>query len=204
MVILFHVWKALLPTGRSLFWIIARQSNRTGFGLTDEDKENGIFTIMEKLEHMCPNFNKMDNLFGNRQNVMPSNVQESVLIENDEQSDKENDGDTLEEEEEGLSPKVSQLKTPKNSFLPQMGSSGTSNVKKRDFSTSFLDAKESEITFKKECFNLELALRQKEFELKKQELEFKKKENEKEIIKTLIAQGKTAIEVKEFLEFLNI
>jgi hypothetical protein len=99
-----------------------------------------------------------------------------------------------------------------------LNSSSTSS-KKRDFSTTFLDAKENEIQFKKECFQLELAFKQKEFdikqkeierglELKLQELELKRQElsndKSKDIIKALISQGKTADEVKEFLNILKI
>jgi hypothetical protein len=82
-----------------------------------------------------------------------------------------------------------------------------------------LDAKENEIQFKRDCYQLELAFKQKEFdikrnevekelELKSQEIKLKRQElnNEKskDIIKALIAQGKTAAEVKEYLNILNI
>lgn len=112
----------------------AQDSNRTGFGVTEEDNTNDIFTIMDKLESLCPFFYKMDNLFGSRQNVVPSNVQESENLrasdvedgEDGEEytTDKENDSDILKKK-----PKAP--KTPQNATLPQMSSSGTSKSKRQ-------------------------------------------------------------------------
>ena len=53
---------------------MARESHRTGFGISEEDEVLNIRTIEEKLEHMCPYFSKMDVLFGDRQNVNPAKM----------------------------------------------------------------------------------------------------------------------------------
>lgn len=43
----------------------------TGFGLTEEDNLKGIYSIMDKLDDMCPFFSKIDKLFGGKPNVKP-------------------------------------------------------------------------------------------------------------------------------------
>jgi hypothetical protein len=48
--------------------------SQTGWGVTEADTENGIFTIDEKLESMCQFFSKLDSLYGSRQNVSPTSV----------------------------------------------------------------------------------------------------------------------------------
>jgi hypothetical protein len=42
-----------------------------GFGLTANDLTQGIKTIEEKLNHLCPYFDELDKLFGGRQNLNP-------------------------------------------------------------------------------------------------------------------------------------
>ena len=43
-----------------------------GAGVTEKDKERGIYAIEEKLEDKCYGFQRWDELFGGRQNVSPS------------------------------------------------------------------------------------------------------------------------------------
>ncbi|POM64535.1 Hypothetical protein PHPALM_19921 [Phytophthora palmivora] len=43
----------------------------TGAGVTDEDEANGIYTLQQKLNSMCPWYDKMDGLFGKKSNVAP-------------------------------------------------------------------------------------------------------------------------------------
>jgi hypothetical protein len=195
----------------------ARESHRTGFGISEEDEVLNIRTIEEKLEHMCPYFSKMDVLFGDRQNVNPANVQEmeasddlEVLAtrtapwitygEGEENVAEEGDMDELE-----LVPSTS---TTPNSKSPWIQSEPA--TKKKDFSSSFLESKAAEIQFKKECFQSEMDLKQSEIDLKAQELDLKreelsmrKKESQTPLINTLITQGKTAAEIKEFLAILS-
>ncbi|KAK3804527.1 MAG: hypothetical protein JOS17DRAFT_711327, partial [Linnemannia elongata] len=47
------------------------KGNSTGFGVTDEDTRNGIYTVAHKLESMCTCYARMDALFGHRPNVTP-------------------------------------------------------------------------------------------------------------------------------------
>ncbi|KAI9906062.1 hypothetical protein PsorP6_013470 [Peronosclerospora sorghi] len=53
---------------------IRAKSNPTGFGITDADRRADRHTIDAKLDFMCPFFNRMDNLFGIRQNVNPTYI----------------------------------------------------------------------------------------------------------------------------------
>ncbi|KAF9017342.1 hypothetical protein BGZ52_005148 [Haplosporangium bisporale] len=43
----------------------------TGFGIVMEDRRRGIYSIADKLDNMCPFFNRMDKLFGGKPNVVP-------------------------------------------------------------------------------------------------------------------------------------
>ena len=46
-------------------------SSKTGFGVTDEDRSNGIYTLVSKLDNLCPCYQQMDNLYGKKPNVKP-------------------------------------------------------------------------------------------------------------------------------------
>lgn len=46
-------------------------SSKTGFGVTDEDRSNGIYTLASKLDNLCPCYQRMDNLYGKKPNVKP-------------------------------------------------------------------------------------------------------------------------------------
>ncbi|KAF9417999.1 hypothetical protein BGZ76_004467, partial [Entomortierella beljakovae] len=46
-------------------------SEKTGFGVTQDDVDSGIYTIEQKLESMCHCCERMDTLFGERPNVTP-------------------------------------------------------------------------------------------------------------------------------------
>ncbi|KAJ3309897.1 hypothetical protein HDV04_005527 [Boothiomyces sp. JEL0838] len=58
-----------------------KDSTRTGYGVTEKDRKNGVKTIEEKLEKACPYFQEMDELFGERQNVNPTLVSTSESID---------------------------------------------------------------------------------------------------------------------------
>eukprot|EP00474_Spongospora_subterranea_P004451 CRZ04909.1 hypothetical protein [Spongospora subterranea] len=49
---------------------------QTGFGLTEKDEAQGIRTINDKENCMCPYYQRLDALVGTRQNVQPSVVAE--------------------------------------------------------------------------------------------------------------------------------
>jgi hypothetical protein len=46
--------------------------NGKKYGLGEDDFKKGIRTIDEKLESECPQFNRLDKLFGSRNNVLPT------------------------------------------------------------------------------------------------------------------------------------
>ena len=46
-------------------------SRSTGAGVTEADIERGIHTVEDKLDDICPYYEKMDNLFGSMPNVWP-------------------------------------------------------------------------------------------------------------------------------------
>lgn len=55
-----------------------KDSQGTGYGVTEKDREKGITTVEAKLEKTCPLYSKMDGLFGQRQNVRPSHLFSTV------------------------------------------------------------------------------------------------------------------------------
>ena len=56
------------------------ESLKTGWGLNDKDMLKGILTLNDKLEAKCPFFQRLDVLFGDRQNVRPSSIMTSSSI----------------------------------------------------------------------------------------------------------------------------
>jgi hypothetical protein len=52
------------------------ESSQTGWGIDSKDTANGIETVAAKLEAMCPFYERLDKLFGHRQNVTPAIVAE--------------------------------------------------------------------------------------------------------------------------------
>ena len=46
-------------------------SRSTGAGVTESDIEKGIHTLKDKLDDICPYYEKMDKLFGSMPNVRP-------------------------------------------------------------------------------------------------------------------------------------
>ncbi|KAH9125551.1 hypothetical protein LEN26_009542 [Aphanomyces euteiches] len=57
-------------------WECTTVSNTSGNGITVGDIKIGIDTIDKKLEAKCQFFEKMDALFGERPNIMPSHIME--------------------------------------------------------------------------------------------------------------------------------
>jgi len=56
-----------------------RNPGEEKYCLGQSDYSKGITTIDQKLEKDCPSFNRMDRLFGSKQNVIPSYVMQSGL-----------------------------------------------------------------------------------------------------------------------------
>ncbi|KAI3656138.1 hypothetical protein MP638_003051, partial [Amoeboaphelidium occidentale] len=50
------------------------ESEKTAFGVTVEDRKQGIFTVAAKMEKMCPFYGTMGHLLGERQNINPEHV----------------------------------------------------------------------------------------------------------------------------------
>jgi hypothetical protein len=47
-------------------------ANKTGFGVTEVDRQLGVSTIDAKLDQMCPFYARLNALFGQKENVNPS------------------------------------------------------------------------------------------------------------------------------------
>jgi hypothetical protein len=52
--------------------------NGEKYCLSQDDFRKKVYTIEAKLDNDCPFYNRMDNLFGERQNVVPSYVMQST------------------------------------------------------------------------------------------------------------------------------
>ncbi|ORY42655.1 hypothetical protein BCR33DRAFT_851684 [Rhizoclosmatium globosum] len=107
-------WDANTVRSRYDGWITRykkakKEAQATGFGLTTNDEEKEIGTIEEKLEFMCPQYVRLDRLFGERFNVKPlatSEVGNVVDGEKGEEDDNEdevdgNSGENSESNEDG-------------------------------------------------------------------------------------------------------
>ena len=62
---------------------VREESQRTGFGVTEEDRARGYFRIEDVLEHKCFCFKRMDDIFGERANVKPLDFFGSVTSDED-------------------------------------------------------------------------------------------------------------------------
>ena len=58
------------------------------FMLGPEDHSQGIFTVEAKIAKLCYGYDRMDNLFGSRQNVNPCSVFQSTDCSSDEEDGK--------------------------------------------------------------------------------------------------------------------
>jgi hypothetical protein len=72
----------------------------SGQGLTQEDLDKGLSTIDEKIHQICPQFERWDNLYGEKSKVRPKFLSSSCVL-NDHESDdssKNSDGDGTQTE----------------------------------------------------------------------------------------------------------
>ena len=78
----------------------------TGFGISAADQEKGIWSVFEKLDSICPYYDKMDELFGKHANVSPmycedgqqrvdKNISEIINEEEDEEQSSQNESNNL-------------------------------------------------------------------------------------------------------------
>ncbi|KAL6579911.1 hypothetical protein OROMI_007935 [Orobanche minor] len=59
-------------------YIAAREkSSSTGFGLTDKDNKRNIHTVQAKLDMICPHYERMHALVGERANITPAAIFDS-------------------------------------------------------------------------------------------------------------------------------
>lgn len=65
----------------ALYKKIKRESLTTGWGVTEDDKASGIYTVEDKLEKACPFFSELDELFGEKQNINPTSVFDPSIFE---------------------------------------------------------------------------------------------------------------------------
>ncbi|KAL6566632.1 hypothetical protein OROMI_015036 [Orobanche minor] len=56
------------------------KSSSTGFGVTDDDKKRNIHTVQAKLDSMCPHYERMHALVGERTNISPAATFDSGSI----------------------------------------------------------------------------------------------------------------------------
>jgi hypothetical protein len=61
------------------------------YGLGEADFKTGITTIEAKLEDECPLFERMDKLFGGRQNINPSSVLEPPMPRDPDEDDSDDE-----------------------------------------------------------------------------------------------------------------
>lgn len=86
-------------------YLVARLAiNATGFGITDEDRANGIHRLEHKRESMCHGFDRMEALFGEKPNVEP--LVEAEFYGEDEEEVEE---DEIEEQERSLDAEEAEL-----------------------------------------------------------------------------------------------
>ncbi|KAG0350027.1 hypothetical protein BG005_010434 [Podila minutissima] len=68
----------------------------TGFGITDEDRANGIHRLDQKRESMCRGFDRLEALFGTNPNIEPL-VEGQFFDEDDDEQEGLLDGEDAEE-----------------------------------------------------------------------------------------------------------
>ena len=56
----------------------------TGFGVTDKDRENGIERLSDKFNLICPYYEEMDEVFGNRADINPLYEEDAQASEHEE------------------------------------------------------------------------------------------------------------------------
>lgn len=214
------------------------KSTRTGFGVTEEDRQVGINTVEDKLNHECRFYDEMDALFGERRNLVPGNIRQTFIRNPDLQdirqeiSPMSSENDVVAEQTSSSSasspraqahddPAFDPPVTPRTAPSPKLAQNNRPGLNqrssKRDFSTVFLESQESAQELKKRALELEKEkvlqdklFKEEELQIKKEELRMKEEENMKDrkeetkrmLMKTLIEQGKSADEVKQYLNIM--
>lgn len=239
-----NVWTQQMAKSRfqsyyDLYKKAKRESNGTGFGVTDDDRTRDITTVEQKLDSLCPFFADMDDIFGNKPNVSPPSISESAVLSDDQHTDNESDHashgltstvtgassefhdtsmETTTSSDVEMSSKELQPATPlsaKGSNIKFTRIPSAKTPKRKDFSSTYMEAQEALRELKRQAMEAERERAQKELNLREQELRIKeeeikmvkeqsemklKEETRRIIFKSLIEQGMKAPEIKEFME----
>ncbi|CAG8636836.1 15120_t:CDS:2, partial [Dentiscutata heterogama] len=91
-------WNAKTATGhwatyKKLYIETRKLVNKSGWGLTEDDHEKDITTIEAKLEELCPYYSRIDTIYGEKQNVQPTFLENFRLNDEDNTSKILNDED---------------------------------------------------------------------------------------------------------------
>ncbi|PLW39480.1 hypothetical protein PCANC_16813 [Puccinia coronata f. sp. avenae] len=99
----------------------------TGFGLTPEDRQTGIQTIEQKLDSLCPHYQAMHELMGNKAFVNPLykvDAQKDVETTNSsdsDESDNPDDSDDSDDSDSGQGKDDSENDNGKDSDIGELG-----------------------------------------------------------------------------------
>lgn len=177
---------------------------------------------------MCTYYQKMDGLFGNRQNINPffTNETRPDDVSTTPLSSVKN-GFTSEDEEDNISDVVSVPSTDvssnshkRNCSIQEINKSNKSVrvERKKDFSSLYLENSGVQMKLNEEKLIFEKQQKEKDHEMAEKKMEHEAQLHEKrikhereeskertraEIIKTLIGQGKSADDVQKYLELLQ-
>lgn len=203
---------------------------QSGSGLSQEEFDSGI-SLDQKLERLFPLYKQWDSLYGDRQNVNPHSVFESshlpasaptseldtiygssiadddsIANDSHNQESAAAGGTNTANSVNNTNTTSSVASDPLPSTLPSTRATipgNTSQSKKRDFSTLFMEAKEKEHQIKERQMQFEQEMRTKEFEFKERELQQRTSADREKTKSTLMnlwySQGKSDDEVSASL-----
>ncbi|CAG8684987.1 9000_t:CDS:2, partial [Racocetra persica] len=82
-------WSAKIASGqwatyKKMYMETHRLTEKSGWGLTEEDNAKGINTIDAKLEELCLYYSRIDLIYGKRQNIQPAFLENFGLNGEDE------------------------------------------------------------------------------------------------------------------------
>jgi hypothetical protein len=112
------------------------------------------------LEALCPYFQKVDELLGHRQNVIPSDVREPELPESDTESMENQQSHTFTADDHIPEQTVAVIVDRRNSTGSQRSSTkSNNNSKSSDFSSKYTEMKSQELNLKRKFHDDELELK---------------------------------------------
>lgn len=75
---------------KTVYMKVKQEAKDSGFGVKDEDRQNNVFTVKQKLEKMCMCYERMDALFGHRPNVTPLGSADVCVLQSSASQDEDN------------------------------------------------------------------------------------------------------------------